>query len=1516
MDLPSADDGVLDSTASKAVGRLQAIIRAQRAGQQWRVQLQAADLAPAAPIRVNVVLDGDPASALGVMGDSVRVVWSDGRRALLEIDPSDAAEVAAAPQVRMIWLDEPARPEVTSEALSTMNGPQYHDADPAYTGQGVRVAIVDSEFEGLGTQVTGGEVPTPHGMWTCDTACSEAEALDGRFDADDVHGAGVAEIVSDLAPDAELLLYLVRDQVSAAAAIRHATEAGARVITMSLGFNPTEVPLSGAGGVGGLYEAVAAASDEGVLFLKSAGNSGRQGYSAVFTPDDDEVHELYFGGSEIFDIEFAAVEDKPFALSLTWDEWNLEDPNASAAPSDFDLLVFDSAGTRIMTDQGQARTRGLLPFEQIDFDPPSDGRYSVRIQRAVAAADGRNPQLRLLLYRSPRPAEPNSPRMTITVPGDTRDGFAVCALDSATRALQSYSSQGPTFDGRIKPDLCGFDRVSTASYGTRAFPGTSAASPHVAGAAAIVLSREPELTLEQLRERLMASAVNVGAAGADNETGVGWVNLPALTPPALDILTPTALRPADGGSPTARARFRAEVSVATGDGYFLGGLEVADFRVTAGTASVTVHHALQLRDRYVLSLSVAEELAVGTHDLGIELTEGDHTPALEPAAVAVRDSDSSVSIDVSLVIDRSGSMDGGPIDRAREAADLFVDLLRPGDRVSVVSYSTDTTTDWPLSGIGEDVPSEVIADIDFAGGMSGWTTDDSWAVVDIDGRRAMHESPAGSYGNGADYVVTRTAPIPLGDAEMVAVEVTHRYEIESGYDDGYLEVSLDGGPWEPALSVTGTNTSWHTTTGAFAAAGAHDARIRLRFTTDGSVVRDGWYVERIRLQTAGGRDAIHAAIAAIVSGGGTSIGGGLQGARDTLIGDVVAGRPRFIVLMSDGQENEAPMIADVLPSVIAAGLTVHTIGLGDADEAALVMIADATGGTYSYAPTLLELASIFAGVAGDVLDQQDLVNRRATVAAGEEERVEVLIDATMSDATLAINWIGEGGELTVDLEAPDGTVTGCDTATGDIRCASGRTFVAFRLIDPAPGVWTLIVSRPASGKDDEDLEFNIDAYGTSQLTFTPLLDATVLAEGQPNAVLAIIASEVGLGPVRMAVDVTTPSGLMSRWNLWDDGLHGDSEAGDGVYGAVYPGAHEEGRHGLEITCVGELADGSEFVRRATTNFDVETGADMDFDGLPDEWESWVFELGEDQSGADDYEFDGLTNLEELQLGTHPAFADSDRDGLTDFDEVASGTSPSAWDSDLGGEPDGQEVAAGTDPADPDDDFPVPSIRLSSSDIRFSADPGEIDSRWLTVSNTGSTTLEVFGVELEGDASAFTLSIDAPWTVAAQSSLDVLVSFTPPADGSPAEATLVLESNDPDNGVASVLLSSRSPGDACAEPCAACECGVVEGCACDCGGCEPGEVCDEVAHVCTPTEDVGSDPEPDAGADPTPDAGPSPADAGVPGTPPPFGTFSGSGCSCRVVGDGSSSAAGLALLLGLVLGRRRRRGRGGPTADTP
>ena len=119
---------------------------------------------------------------------------------------------------------------------------------------------------------------------------------------------------------------------------------------------------------------------------------------------------------------------------------------------------------------------------------------------------------------------PSFPHILAPADGDSVLAMAAVDLDGN---VASFSSPGPTFDGRIKPDLAAHGvNVPVASYeadnALTVASGTSFACPLVAGVAALMLERVPGLTPMQVAEALRETASH--PAARDNDTGSGIVN--------------------------------------------------------------------------------------------------------------------------------------------------------------------------------------------------------------------------------------------------------------------------------------------------------------------------------------------------------------------------------------------------------------------------------------------------------------------------------------------------------------------------------------------------------------------------------------------------------------------------------------------------------------------------------------------------------------------------------------------------------------------------------------------------------------------------------------------------------------------------------------------------------------------------------------------------------------------------------------------------------------------------------
>lgn len=109
-------------------------------------------------------------------------------------------------------------------------------------------------------------------------------------------------------------------------------------------------------------------------------------------------------------------------------------------------------------------------------------------------------------------------------------------------------------------------------------------------------------------------------------------------------------------------------------------------------------------------------------------------------------------------------------------------------------------------------------------------------------------------------------------------------------------------------------------------------------------------------------------------------------------------------------------------------------------------------------------------------------------------------------------------------------------------------------------------------------------------------------------------------------------------------------------------------------------------------------------------------------GDEDYDGDGLTNLQEVGLGTEPTAYDTDMDGLCDGKELEAGSDPLNPDTDGDGAEDGWEVEHGFDPLSYDDSFAA-SDSISAAGLAAT----------LSVDVEGSKVEQVFASPVTGTA---------------------------------------------------------------------------------------------------------------------------------------------------------------------------------------
>jgi len=139
---------------------------------------------------------------------------------------------------------------------------------------------------------------------------------------------------------------------------------------------------------------------------------------------------------------------------------------------------------------------------------------------------------------------------TVGIPGVARKAITVCAT-TKTDVVADFSSQGLTADLRLKPDVCapGVSIIAARANGTSMgtpidnyytmASGTSMATPHVAGAAALIIQAHPDWGPIMVKSALMGYAKSLSNERLWRQ-GAGRINVCKSIMAKLLILEPSA----------------------------------------------------------------------------------------------------------------------------------------------------------------------------------------------------------------------------------------------------------------------------------------------------------------------------------------------------------------------------------------------------------------------------------------------------------------------------------------------------------------------------------------------------------------------------------------------------------------------------------------------------------------------------------------------------------------------------------------------------------------------------------------------------------------------------------------------------------------------------------------------------------------------------------------------------------------------------------------------------------------
>ncbi|MEK5520620.1 S8 family serine peptidase [Heyndrickxia sp. FSL W8-0423] len=405
--------------------------------------------------------------------------------------------------------------------------------------------------------------------------------------------------------------------------------------------------------------------------------------------------------------------------------------------------------------------------------------------------------------------EPGGPG-SIANPANYPESFATGATDINNK-LGSFSLQGPSPYGEIKPDIAapGVNIRSSVPGGVYegGWNGTSMAGPHVSAVVALLRQVNSSLTVDQIEEILMNTATPLTDTtfpeSPNNGYGHGLVN-------AFDAVSSIM---------NGLGKVKGQVTKDGDDN------EAPTFEHSAPTET---YAGMDLP----LTVQVSDNISVSS--VTLEYKEGNEWKSIDAQR-------------------KSGDFKSGEY-----SAKI------PGDKIATPSL----TYRWKMNDFGnnEVTSNEYSVEVkpgitvgysqDFESTPTGWSsfgTKDSWQWgVPTSGPRSAASGEkvyatnlAGNYDNSANMTLVMP-PIDLPEGNSY-LQFKNWYELETRYDFAHVFVSTDRENWTQLLRLNGTTTAWTDQEVDLSAYAGQRIYIGFNVTTDGSVQKQGWYIDDVKL---------------------------------------------------------------------------------------------------------------------------------------------------------------------------------------------------------------------------------------------------------------------------------------------------------------------------------------------------------------------------------------------------------------------------------------------------------------------------------------------------------------------------------------------------------------------------------------------------------------------------------------------------------------------------------------------
>ncbi|MDH3346612.1 MAG: PKD domain-containing protein [Desulfobulbaceae bacterium] len=445
------------------------------------------------------------------------------------------------------------------------------------TGAGITVGVLSDSYDqqdGADADVLGGDLPDGPMVNVLDDSANCGSFLPAPCSDE---GRAMLQIVYDVAPSASLSFNTAFTGMAGFAdGILSLASAGADVIVDDVQYYAEPMFQDGI-----IAQAVDQVVGDGVAYFSSAGNQAAQSYEYSYTSSGEPfiiedwfyglrfvgiLHDFDPGNGTDYLQNITVASGECAIISLQWDQpfGSLAGGNGSLVDLDIYLVQGDESGLSILARSDTDNVAGGEPVELLQFcnDQPTDN-FNLMISYFFEPDPGGG-------YDSWTPSYPTYMKYvhfgSITVNeyatnSSTVYGHANAAGAEAVGAayypqtpafdpgsppqLEYFSSHGGTpilMDGagqrlanpmiRNKPGIVAPDGVDTTFFyptsdrndnGIPDFSGTSAAAPHAAAVAALMLEAKSEATVPELYASLETTAVDMEGVGFDYKSGYGLI---------------------------------------------------------------------------------------------------------------------------------------------------------------------------------------------------------------------------------------------------------------------------------------------------------------------------------------------------------------------------------------------------------------------------------------------------------------------------------------------------------------------------------------------------------------------------------------------------------------------------------------------------------------------------------------------------------------------------------------------------------------------------------------------------------------------------------------------------------------------------------------------------------------------------------------------------------------------------------------------------------------------------------